>query len=63
MLNILSLKKKQQQQVKKTTSAQLRIQKDLSELSVPKTMKLEVGEDVLNLSLLIMPDDGMYIFD
>jgi ubiquitin-conjugating enzyme E2 M len=56
MLNILSLKKKQQETKKKTTASQLRIQKDLTELELPKTMKLSLDP----MELVIAPDDGLY---
>lgn len=74
MLNILSLKKKQQSEKSggktKTTAAQLRIQKgitlaisfvDLQELdALPKSIKITFPDanDVFNFDILISPDDG-----
>jgi len=72
MLKIWSMKQKQQQDAnadaaagtkkKKVTAAQLRVQKDLSELSLPSTMKTEFPDpdDTLNFTLTIEPDEGMY---
>jgi len=69
MLKIWSMKKEQQQaeksaggEKKKTTSAQLRTQKDLSELALPSTMKTVFPDpdDILNFTLYIEPDEGMY---
>lgn len=60
---------KQQQQAasaasgkKKVTAAQLRVQKDLGELSLPSTMKTHFPDpdDILNFTLTIEPDEGMY---
>ncbi|KAF4439844.1 chitin synthase [Fusarium austroafricanum] len=47
---------------KKVTAAQLRVQKDLSELSLGSTMKTEFPDpdDILNFVLTIDPDEGMY---
>jgi len=47
---------------KKVTAAQLRVQKDLSELSLGTTMKTEFPDpdDILNFILFIEPDEGMY---
>ncbi|KAL8646294.1 MAG: hypothetical protein Q9210_006220, partial [Variospora velana] len=65
-------KKQQQQQAanadgggqkkKKVTAAQLRVQKDLSELSLGSTMKTKFPnpDDILNFTLTIEPDEGMY---
>jgi len=72
MLKIWSMKQKQQQEAnadaaagnkrKKVTAAQLRVQKDLSELALPSTMKTEFPDpdDTLNFTLSIEPDEGMY---
>jgi len=72
MLKIWSMKQKQQQAAnadaaagtkkKKVTAAQLRVQKDISELSLPSTMKTEFPDedDLLNFILTIEPDEGMY---
>merc|ERR1711939_536211 len=72
MLKIWSMKQKQQQDAnadaaagnkrKKVTAAQLRVQKDLSELSLPSTMKTSFPnpDDILNFTLTIEPDEGMY---
>ncbi|ORX95543.1 ubiquitin-conjugating enzyme/RWD-like protein [Clohesyomyces aquaticus] len=71
MLKIWSMKQKQQQdeaaatggaKKKKVTAAQLRVQKDLSELSLGSTMKTNFPnpDDILNFTLTIEPDEGMY---
>jgi len=70
MLKIWSMKQQQQaqnqaeggQKKKKVTAAQLRAQKDITELSLPPTMKThwEDPEDILNFTLTIEPDEGMY---
>lgn len=72
MLKIWSMKKEQQKaeiaegaaggKKKKVTAAQLRVQKDLSELSLGSTMRTEFPDpdDILNFTLTIDPDEGMY---
>ncbi|KAJ2902066.1 hypothetical protein MKZ38_001039 [Zalerion maritima] len=73
MLKIWSMKKQQQAEnaegaaasggkKKKVTAAQLRVQKDLSELSLGSTMKVDFPDpnDILNFTLSIEPDEGMY---
>lgn len=71
MLKIWSMKKEKQQadaadgaagKKKKITAAQIRVQKDLDELSLPPTMKTEFPDpdDILNFVLTIQPDEGMY---
>ncbi|QUC23283.1 uncharacterized protein UV8b_07524 [Ustilaginoidea virens] len=73
MLKIWSMKKEQKQaenaegqaaggKKRKVTAAQLRVQKDLSELSLGSTMKTEFpdSDDILNFVLTIEPDEGMY---
>ncbi|KAL8898714.1 MAG: hypothetical protein Q9192_001945 [Flavoplaca navasiana] len=71
MLKIWSMKQQQQkadhaegggQKKKKVTAAQLRVQKDLSELSLGGTMKTKFPnpDDILNFTLTIEPDEGMY---
>jgi len=49
-------------QKKRQTPAQLRIQKDISDLNLPKTCKLEFpdADDLLNFKLIISPDEGFY---
>jgi ubiquitin-conjugating enzyme E2 M len=69
-LTRVSIQKKEQQQAenavvgkkKKVTAAQLRVQNDLQELSLPSTMKTEFpdADDILNFLLHIEPDEGMY---
>lgn len=46
----------------KVSAAQIRVQKDLTELSLPATMKttFKDPEDLLNFELTIKPDEGMY---
>ncbi|KAI1500808.1 NEDD8-conjugating enzyme UBC12 [Biscogniauxia marginata] len=72
MLKIWSMKKEQQKaenadgaaggKKKKVTAAQLRVQKDLSELSLGTTMKTVFPDpdDILNFVLEIKPDEGVY---
>lgn len=46
----------------KTSAAQIRVQKDLTELDLPLTMKTYFPDpaDLLNFTLTITPDEGMY---
>jgi len=46
----------------KTSAAQIRVQKDLTELDLPSTMKTNFPDpaDLLNFTLTITPDEGMY---
>ncbi|KKF94863.1 NEDD8-conjugating enzyme UBC12 [Ceratocystis platani] len=71
MLKIWSMKKQQQDaenadtaagKKKKVTAAQLRVQKDLSELDLGGTMSTEFPDpdNILNFILTIEPDEGMY---
>ncbi|OMH85252.1 NEDD8-conjugating enzyme UBC12 [Zancudomyces culisetae] len=67
MLNVWKLKKKQAEE-KKTKSnvsaALIRIQKDVSELDLPNTIKIDFPnpEDLCNFEVIIEPDEGMYIY-
>ncbi|CAE6406377.1 unnamed protein product [Rhizoctonia solani] len=65
MIKIWSMKKNEDAAAKKkpkTSAAQLRVQKDITELDLPKTMELNFPnpEDTLNFTLSIKPDEGMY---
>ncbi|KAF9225485.1 E2 ubiquitin-conjugating enzyme [Gyrodon lividus] len=65
MLKILSMKKNEDAAAKKkpkTSAAQIRVQKDLTELDLPPTMKTHFPDpiDLLNFTLTITPDEGMY---
>ncbi|KAI5474958.1 ubiquitin-conjugating enzyme E2 M [Pseudohyphozyma bogoriensis] len=65
MIKIWSMKKNEDAAAKKrpkTSAAQIRVQKDLTELDLPSTMKMHHpnAEDLLNFELTISPDDGMY---
>ncbi|KAJ5220391.1 ubiquitin-conjugating enzyme/RWD-like protein [Penicillium chermesinum] len=72
MLKIWSMKQQQQQaenaeggagkKKKKVTAAQLRVQRDLQELTLGNTMKMTFPnpDDILNFTLSIEPDEGMY---
>jgi len=71
MLKIWSMKQQQQKdeaaqggvpKKKKVTAAQLRVQRDLAELSLGSTMKTTFPnpDDILNFTLTIEPDEGMY---
>ncbi|KAL2128877.1 hypothetical protein VTI74DRAFT_8520 [Chaetomium olivicolor] len=74
MLKIWSMKKEQQKaengtegaaappKKKRVTAAQLRVQRDLSELSLGTTMSTEFPDpdNILSFILYIEPDEGMY---
>ncbi|KAH9366325.1 hypothetical protein HPB48_006223 [Haemaphysalis longicornis] len=71
MLNLFSLKQKQQQKdgdeaspanKKRASAAQLRITKDIHELHLPATCELEFPDpdDLLNFKLVMCPDEGFY---
>jgi len=46
----------------KTSAAQIRVQKDLNELEIPKTIVMDFPEpsDILNFNVTIAPDEGFY---
>ncbi|ODO07969.1 hypothetical protein I350_03552 [Cryptococcus amylolentus CBS 6273] len=63
--DLWSVKKNEEAAAKKrpkVTAAQLRVQKDLTELDLPSTMKTVFPDptDVLNFTLTITPDEGIY---
>jgi len=65
MIKIWSMKKTEDAAAKKkpkTSAAQIRVQKDLTELDLPSTMKTDFPDpaDLLNFTLTITPDEGMY---
>ncbi|KAL4241746.1 Ubiquitin-conjugating enzyme/RWD-like protein [Abortiporus biennis] len=65
MIKIWSMKKNEDAAAKKkpkTSAAQIRVQKDLTELELPSTMKTFFPDpaDLLNFKLTIEPDEGMY---
>jgi len=65
MIKIWSMKKNEDAAAKKkpkTSAAQIRVQKDLTELDLPSTMKTHFADlaDLLNFTLTITPDEGMY---
>ncbi|KAF8527545.1 ubiquitin-conjugating enzyme/RWD-like protein [Hysterangium stoloniferum] len=65
MIKIWSMKKNEEAAAKrkpKTSAAQIRVQKDLTELDLPSTMKLYHPDatNLLNFELVITPDEGMY---
>ncbi|TBU34662.1 ubiquitin-conjugating enzyme/RWD-like protein [Dichomitus squalens] len=65
MIKIWSMKKNEDQAAKKrpkTSAAQIRVQKDLTELDLPSTMQTKFADeaDLLNFELIITPDEGMY---
>ncbi|KAI0715351.1 ubiquitin-conjugating enzyme/RWD-like protein [Earliella scabrosa] len=65
MIKIWSMKKNEDQAAKKkpkTSAAQIRVQKDLTELDLPSTMVTTFPDpaDLLNFTLTITPDEGMY---
>ncbi|WFD37908.1 NEDD8-conjugating protein ubc12 [Malassezia japonica] len=65
MINLWSQKKEADEAKKqrpKTSPAQLRVQKDLTELELPSTMQTQFPNpsDTMNFTLTITPDEGMY---
>ncbi|XP_011294291.1 nedd8-conjugating enzyme UbcE2M [Musca domestica] len=71
MIKLFSLKQQKKEgdqtgrsgaQQKKASAAQLRIQKDINELTLPKTCAMEFPDpdDLLNFKLIICPDEGFY---
>ncbi|KAF9280655.1 NEDD8-conjugating protein ubc12 [Mortierella alpina] len=65
MIKIWSMKKENagvDKKKPKVSAGQIRVQKDLNELELPKTMKMTfpVPEDLLNFELEISPDEGFY---
>jgi len=66
MIKIWSMKKSEEAAAKKkpkTSAAEIRVQKDITELDLPSTMKTNFPNptDLLNFTLTITPDEGMYI--
>jgi len=71
MIKLFSLKQQKKEgeaisskggQQKRASAAQLRIQKDINELSLPKTCVIDFPDedDLLNFKLAIAPDEGFY---
>ncbi|KAI9319895.1 putative ubiquitin-conjugating enzyme E2 [Dichotomocladium elegans] len=65
MIKIWSMKAKEaaaEKKKPKTSAAQIRVQKDLAELEIPPTIKLDFPspEDILNFKVTISPDEGLY---
>ncbi|TFK36983.1 ubiquitin-conjugating enzyme/RWD-like protein [Crucibulum laeve] len=65
MIKIWTMKKNEQAasaKRPKTSAAQIRVQKDLTELELSPTMKTNFPDpaDLLNFTLTITPDEGMY---
>lgn len=68
MIKLFSLKQQKkdgdstQDRGKKASAAQLRIQKDINELNLPKTCQVDFPDpdDLLNFKLIICPDEGFY---
>lgn len=69
MIKLWSLKQKKEESgndghsgTKKFTAAQLRLQKDLADLQLPKTCQTHFADpdDLLNFKLTIQPDEGFY---
>ncbi|KAF9074815.1 ubiquitin-conjugating enzyme/RWD-like protein [Rhodocollybia butyracea] len=66
MIKIWSMKKNEDAATKKkpkTSAAQIRVQKDLTELDLPSTMKTHFPDpiDLLNFMLTITPDEGQML--
>jgi len=63
--NVFSLKTKQSSETssKRANAAELRAQKDIAEMSPPTGCKVEFKDpnDIMNFTLYITPNDGMYI--
>lgn len=71
MIKLFSLKQQKKEEEsaggtkgssKKASAAQLRIQKDINELNLPKTCDISFSDpdDLLNFKLVICPDEGFY---
>eukprot|EP00126_Sphaerothecum_destruens_P015102 Sdes_comp9018_c0_seq1m439 len=70
MIKLFSLKQQMKESsennsnssVKKTSPAQLRIQKDINDLELPNTCTVDFPnpDDLLNFTLTISPDEGFY---
>ncbi|KAG7441754.1 uncharacterized protein BT62DRAFT_955561 [Guyanagaster necrorhizus] len=65
MIKIWSMKKNEDAAAKKkpkVNAAQIRVQKDVTELDIPSTMQINFPNpaDLLNFTLTITPDEGMY---
>ncbi|XP_077696622.1 NEDD8-conjugating enzyme Ubc12 isoform X1 [Eretmochelys imbricata] len=71
MIKLFSLKQQKKEEEsaggtkgssKKASAAQLRIQKDINELNLPKTCEIDFSDqdDLLNFKLVICPDEGFY---
>ncbi|XP_064593410.1 NEDD8-conjugating enzyme Ubc12 [Zonotrichia leucophrys gambelii] len=71
MIKLFSLKQQKKEEEsaggtksssKKASAAQLRIQKDINELNLPKTCEIDFSDqdDLLHFRLLICPDEGFY---
>ncbi|EMR09672.1 hypothetical protein PNEG_01862 [Pneumocystis murina B123] len=64
MLKIHNIKELSDTEKKKhkISAAQIRVQKDITELLMPETMKIEFPDldDFLNFYLIIRPDEGFY---
>jgi ubiquitin-conjugating enzyme E2 M len=67
MIKLFSLKQQKKQEEaassgKKVTAAQIRLQKDVSEIELPNTMKMDFPnpDDLLHFTLKLSPDEGFY---
>ncbi|EDV19862.1 uncharacterized protein TRIADDRAFT_32811 [Trichoplax adhaerens] len=70
MINLFSIKQQKKEEEakggntnrKRASAAQLRITKDVNELTLPKTCKIDFPnpDDLLNFKLTILPDEGFY---
>ncbi|GAB6033171.1 Nedd8-conjugating enzyme UbcE2M [Chamberlinius hualienensis] len=70
MIKLFSLKQQKKEgeatskgsNTKRASAAQLRIQKDITELNLPKTCATDFPDqdDLLNFKLIISPDEGFY---
>ncbi|ORZ00328.1 putative ubiquitin-conjugating enzyme E2 [Syncephalastrum racemosum] len=65
MIKIWSMKAKEaaaEKKKPKTSAAQIRVQKDLAELEIPSTIKLDFPDpaDILHFKVTIHPDEGLY---
>ncbi|KAI8072353.1 putative ubiquitin-conjugating enzyme E2 [Gongronella butleri] len=65
MMKIWSMKTKEaaaEKKKPKTSAAQIRVQKDLAELEIPDTIKMEFPDpaDILHFRVIITPDEGFY---
>eukprot|EP00128_Syssomonas_multiformis_P009624 Colp12_sorted_trinity150504_noHs@35321 len=66
MIKLFALKQQKKENAaaggSRTTAAQIRVQKDVTDLNLPSTCKIDFPDpdDLLNFNLVICPDEGFY---